>query len=59
MDEGEEERRGEREEEGCKGFGEALLGDGAVRVEDAEEEAFPDLEELDGGEGTAGAKVGL
>ena len=35
MDEGEEERRGEREEEGCKGFGEALLGDGAVRVEDA------------------------
>lgn len=35
VEEGEEEGRGEREEEGCEGFGEALLGDGAVRVEDA------------------------
>lgn len=36
MEEGEEEGRGEREEEeGCEGFGEALLGDRAVGVEDA------------------------
>ena len=34
VDEGEEEGRGEREEEGGEGFGEALLGNGAVGVED-------------------------
>ncbi len=35
MEEGEEEGRGEREEEGREGFGEALLRDGTVGVEDA------------------------
>lgn len=35
VEEGEEEGRGEGEEEGCEGFREALLGDGAVGVEDA------------------------
>ena len=80
VEEWEEEAWGQGEEEGCEGFGEALLGYGSVGVEDAcvgeinihcwswrasgegqrtEEEAFPDLEELDGGEGTAGAEVGL
>lgn len=59
MEERKEECRGEREEKGCEGLGETLLGNGAVCVEDAEEETFPDLQEFDGCEGTAGAEVGL
>lgn len=35
VEEREEEGRWKRENEGCEGFGEALLGDRAVGVEDA------------------------
>lgn len=35
MEERKEECRGEREEKGCEGLGETLLGNGAVCVEDA------------------------
>lgn len=36
------------------------MGEGAVGVEDAVEEAFPDFEEVEGGEGPGGGgEVGL
>ncbi len=47
-------------EEGGQRTTEALLGEGAVGVEDAVKEAFPDFEEVEGGEGSGGGgKVGL